>query len=137
MIENFNRDSILEFNNKMGIKSGDIVYLKDATGGGRFTADILIGFGIRAVMAGSEMSHLAKERFYDIDIPVFSAEEVGIKVSQRSLIFERVEDFGSIDRTDFDGMIDEWKEKNCEEEERRKIEAIKNMLHDYKRERVL
>ena len=137
VIGNFNRDSILEFNNKMGIKSGDIVYLKDATGGGRFTADILIGFGIRAVMAGSKMSHMAKERFYKMGIPVFSAEEVVIKVSQRSLIFERVEDFGIIDRTDFDGMIDEWKEKNREEEERRKIEAIKNMMHEYKRERVI
>lgn len=133
VIETFKKESITEFNAKIGIKRGDIVYFKDATGGGRSTADFLINFGIKAVIVGSEMSHLAKERFYEREVPLFNDSEVNIKVDLESMMY--VQEFGIIDKNEMDRLVDLWIKKNHERLEERKMEDIIKMINEYKRER--
>lgn len=133
VIDMFKKESIIEFNTKIGIKKGDIVYLKDAAGGGGSTADFLIDFGIKAVIVGSEMSHLAKERFYERDIPLFNDSEVNIMVDRESIMY--VQEFGIIDKNEMDRLIDLWIKTNHERLEERKMEDIIKMIKEYKRER--
>lgn len=133
VIDTFKKESILEFNSNVDIKKGDILYFKDATGGGKSTADFLIDLGIKAVIVGSEMSHMAKERFYEREIPFFSDSDVNIKVDQESIMY--VHEFGIIGKDELDRLIDLWIKKNRERLEERKMEDIIKMIKEYKRER--
>lgn len=58
-VKAFTQEEIRKADELLGIKAGDIIFLKDSTGGGRQAAEFLAQKQISAVICGSGMSHTA------------------------------------------------------------------------------
>ena len=125
IIESLSKDAITACDRKLGLKPGDIVFVRDA-GGGTESAAMLIERGVKAVIRGTYMSHLAEDRFQEARVPVVSKEEVALKI---------VDDFAVIDPKKFDAAIERWKESMARTEKEKNVEWFQGIVDDYKSER--
>jgi predicted RNase H-like nuclease (RuvC/YqgF family) len=125
IIENLSKDAIAACDRKLGLKPGDIVFVRDA-GGGTQSAAMLIERGIKTVIRGTYMSHLAEEKFQEARVPVVPKEEVGLKV---------VDDFAVIDPRKLDAAIGRWKDSMARTEKEKNAEWFHGIIADYKSER--
>ncbi|MEM3736468.1 MAG: DUF460 domain-containing protein [Candidatus Bathyarchaeia archaeon] len=78
VIPAFSQDKIEEVSKRVGINSGEVLLLEDASGGGSSTARLLIEKGVRAVIVGSNISHPAFEEFLKVNLPVINSKELQI-----------------------------------------------------------
>jgi len=78
MLPAFSQDAIEEVSKRTGINPGEVLLLEDASGGGSSTAKLLIEKGIKAVVASSNLSHMALEEFLKADLPVINRESLEI-----------------------------------------------------------
>ncbi|WP_424358592.1 DUF460 domain-containing protein [Methanocella sp. MCL-LM] len=125
IIENLSKDAILACDKKLGLKPGDIVFVRDA-GGGPQAASMLIEKGVRVVIRGTFMSHLAEEKFLEAKMPVVSKEDVGLKL---------VDDFAILDSHKLDAAIERWKQSLAKNEKEKNAEWFNGIIADYKSER--
>ncbi|MFZ2071665.1 MAG: DUF460 domain-containing protein [Halobacteriota archaeon] len=102
VIHAFNRDAILEIDQKYGFKNGDIVLLEDGSGGGAATAELLANKGVAAVIYGKEMSHFATQKFMEYGIPAFSTDEI-------PLFSQAWTDFAFVDPHLLNEKLTEWR----------------------------
>ncbi len=100
LIKSFTRDAILDVDRRYGIKRGDVVFMEDGSGGGRNTAELLVNKGVSAVIYGKEMSHFAIERFFESGVPVFSCNELPVKVRG---------DFAFVDQHMLNMRVNDWR----------------------------
>jgi predicted RNase H-like nuclease (RuvC/YqgF family) len=128
IIPTFTKESILHTCEQFGIKTGDIILLKDASGGGSVTAKMLSEYGVRAVIICNDMSHAAEEELFDLNIPVLRAKEVKIQ-------FGTAEDFEVINIEDIEKSIEEWKIKAEIRRKTAKEEWLKSLVDEYRSER--
>ena len=78
IINNLSQGAIEETEQVMIIIPGDVVYLRDPSGGSHRTAEELCNRQVRAIISSNpNFSHLALRVFQDNDIPIFTEEEVG------------------------------------------------------------
>ena len=122
-IQKFTRDEIERVDREYGILEGDVVYIKDSSGGGKASAKLLCEKGVKAVIT-SDMSHLAKEEFRKYKVPVIESKDINV------LVFEEIAMVSS----------EELKEKiKIAEEEikRAEIENIEKIIEEYRKERKL
>ncbi len=125
IVENLSKDAIVACDKKLGLKPGDIVFVRDA-GGGTQAASMLIERGVRVVVRGTYMSHLAEDKFQEARVPVVSKEDVGLKV---------VDDFAVIDQRKLDAAIARWKDNMVITEKQKNVEWFQGIVDDYKSER--
>lgn len=126
IIEAFARDSILKTSELYGIRKGDIVLLEDASGGGPSTVELLASKGVKAVIALSEMSHIAEEEFFKANIPVFNGKEIPV---------ERVEDYAVLDPDILKKAMDVWDKKAEEKRKRSREEWLQSLVEEYRNQR--
>ena len=125
IIENLSKDAITACDKKLGLKPGDIVFVRDA-GGGTQAASMLIERSVRVVIRGTFMSHLAEEKFQEARVPVVSKEDVALKI---------VDDFAVIDSRKLDAAIARWNDAMAVTEKQKNVEWFKGIIDDYKSER--
>jgi predicted RNase H-like nuclease (RuvC/YqgF family) len=125
IIESLSKDAIVACDKKLGLKPGDIVFVRDA-GGGTESAAMLIERGVKAVIRGTFMSHLAEDKFQEARVPVISKDEVALKI---------VDDFAVIDPKKYDAAIERWKASMVRTEKEKSAEWFQGIVDDYKSER--
>ncbi|MEM3594048.1 MAG: hypothetical protein QXS27_04925, partial [Candidatus Jordarchaeaceae archaeon] len=125
-VKSFTQEEIRKADELLGIKSGDIIFLQDATGGGRQAAEFLVQKRISAVICGSGMSHMALERFNEAEIPVIPYEEVNIK---------QVDEFAVIDREELEGVLTKYKKAVLEQKKLQAEELLDTVVKQYREER--
>ena len=107
---------------KAEIAEGDIVYIADASGGSKSGAEFLCSKKIRAVITGSEMSHVAREVFDSFGIPRIRKEEVDIiEGSEVAFVGQNFEEV--------------YKSK-LEEMRKKAVERIEKLFEDYKKRKI-
>jgi predicted RNase H-like nuclease (RuvC/YqgF family) len=125
IIDSLSKDAITACDRKLGLKPGDIVFVRDA-GGGNESAAMLIERGVKAVIRGTFMSHLAEDKFQEARVPVISKDEVALKI---------VDDFAVIDPKKYDAAIERWKASMVRTEKEKSAEWFQGIVDDYKSER--
>jgi uncharacterized protein len=125
IIDSLSKDAIAACDKKLGLKPGDIVFVRDA-GGGTESASMLIERGVKAVIRGTYMSHLAEEKFQEARVPVVPKDEVALKV---------VDDFAVMDPKKFDAAIERWKVSMALTEKQKNVEWFQGIVDGYKSER--
>ena len=98
------------------------MFVRDA-GGGTESASMLIERGVRAVIRGTYMSHLAEEKFQEARVPVVPKDEVALKV---------VDDFAVMDPKKFDAAIERWKVVDGADGKEKNVEWFQGIVDDYK-----
>jgi predicted RNase H-like nuclease (RuvC/YqgF family) len=122
VLKKFTKEEIEELEKAFGIDGGDVILIQDPSGGGKSTAEILCGKGVKAVLVNGEMSHLAKSVFEDNEIPVIGLDEIEVMTSEffaivKSDVFEKV-----------------YKDK-LKSVKKKKLDKIEEILIDYKKRR--
>jgi len=125
-IEVFSRDAVLESVQLYDIGEGDIVFLKDASGGGPNTADLLIEKEVDTIIAGSEMTPAVQDYFMDHDVPVLTSEEVPTK---------EVAGVTLIDPQDLESAKMQWAERKRLRVANQKVEWLEGLVQEYRTER--
>lgn len=123
VIESFAHESICEADKTFGIKRGDIILFIDASGGGSSTAELLIEKSLKAIIVMTPMSHLAKEKFLEVGIPVISATDSDIR---------RVGEFAVVEKKKLEKLIFESQKELEERRYEKTAEAFHQMIKDYK-----
>jgi predicted RNase H-like nuclease (RuvC/YqgF family) len=124
-VPQFTRESIEEYMQKVGLKSGDIILFEDASGGGPQTAGLLIDRGIRAVIVDTPLSHLSEEELILSVIPVINAEEVEL---------QRVDEFAFISRKKFEILLRSFIDKVRERARQKGEDELVELVERYQRE---
>ena len=79
IVEQFTLDAIETADEEYGLVAGDVVYLRDASGAGRRTAERLAETDPRAVIRDGNLSEVADQVLFDHAVPVLPADAVAVR----------------------------------------------------------
>ncbi|PAV13223.1 hypothetical protein ASJ81_00830 [Methanosarcina spelaei] len=124
VIAAFTKESIAETKEKYGLKTGDVVFLENPSGGGTATAQILVEAGVRAVLIPEDISHAAEETFFKGDVPVL-----------KNIPLERAEDFAMAEPEILKVAIAAWEKEADEKRHKAKEDELQSLFDEYRSER--
>ena len=125
VIPHFTRESIEDYNHRVGLKRGDVILFEDASGGGPQTAGLLIDREIRAVVASTPLSHLPREELVRALIPVIDAKDVELR---------RIDEFAFISRKKFEAILQSFIKDVREQARQKGEEQLVQLIERYRRE---
>lgn len=124
VIAAFTKESIAETKEKYGLKTGDVVFLENPSGGGAATAQILVEAGVRAVIIPEDISHAAEETFFKGDVPVL-----------RNIELERADDFAMAEPKALKTAIAAWEKEAEVRRHKAKEDKLESLFEEYRSER--
>ena len=125
-IASFSREALLEAAARLDIEKGDVVVLKDASGGGPNTADLFIEWEVEAVIIETDMEPSVEGYLMDGDVPVISSWEVPVR---------RIAGIALIDPEKLEGALVRWAERKQVRVAKQKTEWLEGMIQEYRAER--
>ncbi|WP_353634804.1 DUF460 domain-containing protein [Halobacterium sp. NMX12-1] len=125
-VEQFTVDDIEAADDEYGIAAGDVVYLRDASGAGRSTAELLAEFDPRVVLRSGGLSDAADEVLFDHEIPVGPASEVTIR---------EVDELAIASEPEVEAVIADWRERKAEREREQKESMVDSIISEHRADR--
>ena len=101
-VAKFTKSALDEADERYGLAAGDVVYLRDASGAGRSTAETLVEREPRVVLKEGGLSEVARELLFEHGIPVAPADEVTI---------EEIDDLAVARERAVETAIEGWEER--------------------------
>ena len=125
-VDQFTVDAIETADDEYGIASGDVVYLRDASGAGRRTAELLAEFEPRVVLRSGGLSDAADEVLFEHEIPVGPADDVTIR---------EVDELAIADGSAVDAVIEDWRERKAQREREQKETMVDSIISEHRADR--
>nr|WP_283102293.1 DUF460 domain-containing protein [Haloplanus sp. XH21] len=125
VIEQFTRDAIDAADEAYGLAAGDVVYLRDASGAGRSTAERLASTGPRVVLRDGNLSDAADQVLFDHDIPVAPADSVTI---------QEVDELAVARESEVEAAIADWAQRADEREQEQKSAMVDQIISEHRAE---
>jgi predicted RNase H-like nuclease (RuvC/YqgF family) len=125
-LEAFTREALLKAVEHFDLGEGDYVYLEDASGGGRGTAESLFQRGIAGVAVKEEMPAALREHFLDLGVPVYSGRDVPVRMIN-GMPFARPEQVEAARAA--------WEEESIARRARLEAERLEGLFEEYRVER--
>ncbi|QFU82210.1 DUF460 domain-containing protein [Natronorubrum aibiense] len=123
VVEKFTKGALREANEQYGIAAGDIVFLRDASGAGRSTAELLAEFEPRVVLKQGGLSEVADEILFDAEIPVGPADDVAM---------QEVDELAVAREDDVEAVIDDWHDRAAERKRDRKAAMVDQLISEHR-----
>ena len=114
VVEQFTLDAIDDTDDAYGLVAGDVIYLRDASGAGRRTAERLASTEPRAVIRDGNLSEVADQVLFDHDVPVVPVDGVSVR---------EVDELAVAPEADVEAAIAEWESRA--EQRRREAKAAR------------
>lgn len=127
IVHTFSKEGLAELEEKYGILEGDILFFEDAGGGGKATAEILVGKNVKAVITKNEMSHLAMDTLIAAEVPIIPVEAVDLT---------RYSEFCAVDKEKFSRVYYSFVADIRRRKDTMTAEKIKEIISEYKSRRV-
>ncbi|WP_418285665.1 DUF460 domain-containing protein [Halorubrum sp. DTA46] len=115
VVEQFTLDALEAADEAYGLVTGDVVYLRDASGAGRRTAERLAETEPRAVIRDGNLSDVADQVLFDHDVPVVPVDAVPVR---------EVDELAVASEEDLETAVEEWVRRA---ERRRKTEKQEHL----------
>jgi hypothetical protein len=122
MLKKFTKEEIERLEKEFGINENDIIFIQDASGGGKVTAEYLCRKRVRAVISQGLMSHLAASIFEENGVPVFDIGDVEIEYGDEMILINS-------------SRFEEVYRKRKRDMERKKVDMVEKLFEDYKSKR--
>ncbi|ERH12360.1 MAG: hypothetical protein J07HB67_01378 [halophilic archaeon J07HB67] len=122
-IEQFTKDAIRTADEQYGLASGDVIYLRDASGAGRATAERLVASDPRVVLRTGGLSDAADQVLFDNDVPVGPADEVAM---------QEVDELAVARESDVVSVIDDWEDRARERERQQTAEMVDEIISEHR-----
>jgi uncharacterized protein len=125
-VEKFTNDAIDAAHESYGLAEDDVIYLRDASGAGRSTAERLADIGPRVVLKAGGISDVADEVLFDHDVPVGPADEVSI---------QEIDELAVARESEVEAVIDDWHDRAEERQKEEKAEQLDQLISEHRAER--
>jgi predicted RNase H-like nuclease (RuvC/YqgF family) len=126
VIEQFTLDAIEAAEEAYGIAAGDVVWLKDASGAGRRTAERLVDHDPRIVLRSGGISDAADRVLYEADVPVGPAADVTIR---------EVDELAVARESEVEEVLDSWERRAAEREREQTAELVDQVISEHRADR--
>jgi predicted RNase H-like nuclease (RuvC/YqgF family) len=123
-VAEFTRAAIMDADERFGLAEGDVVLLRDASGAGRSTAELLVDVNPRVVLLDhGGLSEVADAVLFEHDIPVGSAEAVTIR---------EVDELAVARESEVEAVIEEWASRAEKRERQRNAEMVDRLISEHR-----
>ena len=122
----FSREAVLLAKERWGLEEGDLIYLEDASGGGKSAAEQLKGLGIAAIITDGKMEAAVREHFLDLGVPVFSGIELPV---------QKIDGLPFVQPEDVTAALAAWEEEMKARQAKRQAERLESIFAEYRVER--
>ncbi|MDR5655988.1 DUF460 domain-containing protein [Halodesulfurarchaeum sp. HSR-GB] len=126
VIEKFTVEAIETADAAYGIAAGDVVYLRDASGAGRRTAERLIEHEPRLVVRNGGISDVADQLLFEADVPVAPAEMVTI---------QEVDELAVAREDDIEAAIADWADRAEERSRSQNAAMVDQIISEHRADR--
>ncbi|WP_247730973.1 DUF460 domain-containing protein [Halovivax limisalsi] len=123
VIEKFTRDAIREADEAYGLAPNDVVYLRDASGAGRSTAERLVAHEPRVVLKDGGLSDVADRVLFEADVPVAPADDVAM---------QEVDELAVAREGDVEDAIDDWHDRARERERSKTASMVDRVISEHR-----
>ncbi|WP_252700036.1 DUF460 domain-containing protein [Natronosalvus vescus] len=123
VVEKFTKGAIREANDAYGIAAGDVVYVRDASGAGRSTAELLANFEPRVILKDGGLSDIAEAILFDLEIPIGPADDVAM---------QEVDELAVARDADVEDVIADWHERALERERDQKAQLVDQLISEHR-----
>ena len=125
VLDQFTKGEIDRVKSEYGLVPGDVVYLRDASGAGRTTAELLAETEPRVVLKEGGLSEIADAILFDREIPVAPADDVTI---------QEVDELAVAREREVEAAIDDWKGRASDRRRRQKAEMVDRLISEHRAE---
>jgi len=123
VVDKFTKGAIREADEQYGIAPGDVVYIPDASGAGKSTAELLAGFEPRVVLKDGGLSEIADEILFEDRIPVGPADDVAM---------QEVDELAVAREDDVEAVIDDWHDRAEARKRDRNVEMVDRLISEHR-----
>ncbi len=124
-IEKFTLGAIEDAEESYGLARGDVIYLRDASGAGRRTAERLADVSPRVVLKEGGLSEVADEVLFEHEIPVGPADDVAIR---------EVDELAVARESDVEQVVEDWHERAERRHRDRNAEMVDQLISEHRAE---
>jgi predicted RNase H-like nuclease (RuvC/YqgF family) len=126
IIEQFTTDAVIRTDEQYGLASGDVVYLRDASGAGQSTAERLVATDPRIVLrSGGNLSEVADRVLFENEVPVAPVDDVAI---------QEVDELAVARESDIETAIEDWERRAAERRRERKASMVDQIISEHRAE---
>jgi predicted RNase H-like nuclease (RuvC/YqgF family) len=125
-VEEFTVAAIEAADESYGLSEDDVVYLRDAGGAGRSTAERLVDIAPRVVLKNGGLSDVADEILFEHEVPVGPAAEVAM---------QEVDELAVAREDDVEAVIEDWHERAEVRRKQRTAETIDRIISEHRADR--
>ncbi|GGJ02261.1 hypothetical protein GCM10008995_10040 [Halobellus salinus] len=126
VIEQFTGGAIEAADTEFGLAAGDVVYLRDASGAGRSTAQRLADVDPRIVLrSGSGLSEVADRILFEAGIPVAPAADITI---------QEVDELAVARESEIEAALGDWERRAAERRRERKASMVDQIISEHRAE---
>jgi predicted RNase H-like nuclease (RuvC/YqgF family) len=122
-VEQFTKGAIEDAQESYGLAPDDVVYLRDASGAGRTTAERLAACDPRVVLRDGGLSEQADEVLFDHDIPVGPADEVTI---------QEIDELAVARESEIEAVIEGWHDRAEERRRKQKSAQLDEVISEHR-----
>ena len=122
-VEKFTLAAIERTDEEYGLIEGDVVFLRDASGAGRKTAERLAETEPRVVLKHGGLSDAAEDVLFERSIPVGPASEVRI---------QEVDELAVARERDVEAVIDDWHERAAERRREQNTAMVDRLISEHR-----
>ncbi|WP_436936382.1 DUF460 domain-containing protein [Halovenus marina] len=126
VIEQFTRDAIRDADEQFGLAEDDIVMLRDASGAGQSTAELLADVNPRVVLRNGQLSEMADAVLFDADIPVAPADSVTV---------QEVDELAVARESEVEEAIDAYYDRAAERKREQRAELVDQLISEHRADR--
>ncbi|QLD88898.1 DUF460 domain-containing protein [Natronomonas salina] len=122
-VAQFTKGAIESADAAYGLAAGDVVYLRDASGAGRTTAELLADREPRVVLRDGGLSEQADQVLFEHEIPVGPADDVTI---------QEIDELAVASESDVEAVIDDWERRAEERRKEQKSEQLDQLISEHR-----
>jgi predicted RNase H-like nuclease (RuvC/YqgF family) len=127
VIDQFTRGAIEHADEQFGLAEDDIVLLRDASGAGRSTAELLAEVDPKLVLRNGQLSGMADRVLFEYEIPVAPADLVTV---------QEVDELAVARESEIEEAIEDWKRRAEERERRQSAEMVDRLISEHRADRT-
>jgi predicted RNase H-like nuclease (RuvC/YqgF family) len=128
VVEQFTLDALETADEAYGLVAGDVVYLRDASGAGRRTAERLAETEPRAVIRDGNLSDVADQVLFDHGVPVVPVDAVPVR---------EVDELAVADEGELEAALDDWEKRAERRRKAEKQEHLDRIISEHRAGRTL
>ena len=122
-VAQFTLDALDAADEAYGLVAGDVVYLRDASGAGRRTAERLANTAPRVVIRDGNLSEVADQVLFDHEVPVVPADDVPIR---------EVDELAVAEEAAVEAAIDEWSSRAARRRREEKAARLDRIISEHR-----